>query len=75
MPKIEASSVFPMTPVTKAHSPRRTDPLLARRTASATIPRIPNPAARMLATRWLIKNSVVVTNRDQSARSVCGGGW
>src|SRR5438445_618604 len=73
MPKTEVSSVFPMTPVTRAETPSRTDPLLARRTASATIPRIPNPAARMLATRWLIRNSVVGTKREQSRQHFVHG--
>jgi hypothetical protein len=35
----------------------------------------PKTAPPMLKTMWLKRNSLVVTWRDQSARSVCGDGW
>src|SRR6516162_6730503 len=75
MPMTATVSTFANTPVTITHSPARGCPLLASTAPSATRPRAPMAAPRMLATRWLARNSGVVTYLDQPARSVFGLGW
>jgi amino acid transporter len=75
MPKPAADTTFPDTPVTIAHSPARGCPRLASTAPSAIRPRAPMAAPRMLTTRWLARNSGVVTYLDQSAGCVRQLGW
>ena len=75
MPNTAVSSVFAITPVIRPHTAACGRRSPARNTASATMPRIPMAAPRILAIRWLARNSGVVTYLAQAANWVCGGGW
>ena len=61
MPKIELPKTFAATPVKAPHNPSFTEPRPIRTSPRETAAIAPKTAPPMLNSRWLSRNSLVVT--------------